>query len=373
MKKQKKILIVGGGIASLTLAGNLRNNEAYNIRLLEKQEQWPTSGTGIYIPANGVTALEEMGLGTIVRQKGAVINQRYVLSDSGKMIMKLDLTQVWKRKEPCLGISRKALHEVLLEGLSGVNITHGLSINKLTLENNHVDVEFSDNGNDLFDLVIGADGLNSKTRELILGKTPLRKVTSQVCRFITGRPEGINDWTLFAGKTGQFLILPIDKDTVYCYVNRNTEETISQNKYMDPFQKFADPIPEILKSWKPENAFWDDLAELSPLQTMGHKSVVLIGDAAHGMPPYMAQGGSLAIEDALVLKHLLNINHDWTDMAGQFTRSRNERINWVRARNRKREKLTKLPIWLTKSGLRLVGKKTWTEDYRPLVDKPEWS
>ncbi|WP_062062440.1 FAD-dependent oxidoreductase [Aquimarina longa] len=366
-----KILIVGGGIAGLATARALQN-QGYYIKLIEKQSKWQTSGTGLYLPSNGVIALDKLGLGDIARKKGFLISSRNIKDAKGKTILDLDLEKIWGREKPCLGINRKVLHEVLIEGTHNINISFNTTIKTLKTNSDSVVIELSDDSKEEYDLIIGADGLYSKTRELILGDVPLRKVTAQVCRFITKKPPNINSWTLHISSSGQFLIIPIDNDTAYCYVNRKTKgfKTFEEKQYMNPFKKFASPIPEILDKWNPSNSYWNDLEELPKLSMMGSGRVVLIGDAAHGMPPFMAQGGALALEDAIALSNLLK-NENWNTMVATFSKNRASRIDWTRIRNQKREKLSKLPYWIAKLGLKKVGEKNWTEDYKPLSEIPK--
>ncbi len=368
----KKIVIAGGGIAGLATARILQN-QGYYIKIIEKQPEWQISGTGLYLPSNGVVALDKIGLAATAREKGFIIDYRNIKNAKAEAILDLDLEKIWGREKPCLGIKRKVLHDILIDGLNTIDISFNTTIKSLKTNPNSVVIELSNGSKEEYDLVIGADGLYSKTRNLVLGDIPLRKVTAQVCRFIIKKPTDINSWTLFINAVGQFLIIPIDENSAYCYVNRKTKgfKTFDKKQYMEPFKKFASPVPEILNEWNPDNAYWNDLEELPKLPVMGSGRVVLIGDAAHGMPPFMAQGGALALEDAIVLSGLLK-NEDWSTMAATFSKNRNNRIDWTRARNQKREKLSKLPYWIAKLGLKKVGEKNWTEDYGPLAKTPNW-
>ncbi|WP_103071709.1 FAD-dependent monooxygenase [Aquimarina sediminis] len=368
----KNILIVGGGIAGLTIA-KLLHDQGHNIKLIEKQPKWQISGTGLYLPSNGVVALDKLGLGNIAREKGFIISSRHIMNAKSEMILDLDLEKIWGREKPCLGIKRNTLHEILFNQISNLDILPNTTINSLNTNTDFVNVELSNGAKEKYDLVIGADGLHSKTRKLILGDISIRKVTAQVCRFMIKKPKNINAWSLYISSAGQFLIIPTDNNWAYCYVNRKAKgfKTFSKNEYMDPFKKFASPIPEILTNWSPDNAYWNDLEELDNIPVMGNGRVVLIGDAAHAMPPFMAQGGALALEDALVLANSLK-NYEWSTIASSFSKNRINRIDWTRIRNQKREKLSKLPYWIAKLGLKAVGEKNWTEDYKPLSKTPDW-
>ena len=365
-----KILIIGGGIAGLSMARLLQDN--YEVHLVEKQNEWQISGTGLYTPSNGVLAMEKMGLGDICKEKGYRIDTRHIMDSTGKSYLKINLEKIWGREKPCLGISRKALHDILLNDINNVSISKGTTAEKIETNNNKVKVEFSSGNIKEYDLVIGADGLYSQTRKLLFGDLPLRPVYNMVCRFIVKRPKKISDWTLMASSKGQFLIIPISQDEVYCYVYNKRAKKINKEEYLKPFFDFSSPVPKILEQRDSNSTHWDVVQELEPLDSYGKGQVVLIGDAAHGMPPFMAQGGSLAMEDALVLAKLLKDDNDLTEIVKLFTNSRKDRIEWTKKRNDRREKLSKLPFWLAMRGMKLMGEKPWIEDYRPLAKTPEW-
>lgn len=372
MASQKKILIVGGGIAGLTAASLLQKNRTGEVHLIERQDAWQTSGTGLYTPGNGVAALQALALDHEAKEKGCIIQHREIFDSKGSLLMKLDLSEVWGRPDPCLNIGRKALHEILVRQVNQDLFRLKTSIKAIQQQEEGVEVIFSDESRDQYDLVIGADGLYSQTRQLVLGDCQLNPISSQVCRFTTARPKGITAWTLFVSSEGQFLIIPMNKERAYCYVNRKAKKEVPDAQFMQDFANFPAPVPEIIQSWNPDHAYWDDVEELEPLSVFGENRVILIGDAAHGMPPFMAQGGSLALEDAQVLANLLQNEGDWSRMAERFTNLRKERIDWVYARNRKRGKLAKLPFWIARIGLKKVGAKNWTEDYAPLRESPDF-
>jgi 2-polyprenyl-6-methoxyphenol hydroxylase-like FAD-dependent oxidoreductase len=112
--------------------------------------------------------------------------------------------------------------------------------------------------------------------------------------------------------------------------------------------------------------FEDQLEEIAIPDVWGDGRIMLIGDAVHAMPPYMAQGGSLALEDAEAAAEIV-ASGDLSDAAQRLSAARASRTRWVQERNRRREKLTKLPFGIAKLGIRLVGRKSWIADLRPLA------
>ena len=115
MANDEKILIVGGGIAGLSLARAL-HWRGWSPRLIESRSEWALAGTGLYTPANGVSALEQLGLVDAARSRGFTISKRSIATAQGAQVLDLDLERVWGRQQPCLGIHRQALQAILLEG-----------------------------------------------------------------------------------------------------------------------------------------------------------------------------------------------------------------------------------------------------------------
>jgi 2-polyprenyl-6-methoxyphenol hydroxylase-like FAD-dependent oxidoreductase len=93
--------------------------------------------------------------------------------------------------------------------------------------------------------------------------------------------------------------------------------------------------------------------------------MVLIGDAAHAMAPFTAQGGSLALEDGLVLARVLG-EGEWGTAAERLTSARSHRVGSARSANHGREKKGAWPYVLQRWILPLVGPRAVTADYAPL-------
>jgi 2-polyprenyl-6-methoxyphenol hydroxylase-like FAD-dependent oxidoreductase len=96
--------------------------------------------------------------------------------------------------------------------------------------------------------------------------------------------------------------------------------------------------------------------------------VVLVGHAAHGMSPNMAQGAALAFEDALVLAGCLREAATVTDAVAAFVARRNRRTGWVRTQTHRRDRTRNLPPVLRDLTLRAFGRQIFQSNYRPLVD-----
>jgi FAD-dependent urate hydroxylase len=97
---------------------------------------------------------------------------------------------------------------------------------------------------------------------------------------------------------------------------------------------------------------------------------VLVGDAAHGMSPNMAQGAALAFEDALVLAASLRKAATVQGAVAGFVARRSPRTGWVRAQTHRRDRTRDLPPALRDPILRAFGRRIFQTSYRPLLAGP---
>jgi FAD-dependent urate hydroxylase len=101
-------------------------------------------------------------------------------------------------------------------------------------------------------------------------------------------------------------------------------------------------------------------------QCWGSGAVALVGDAAHGMSPNMAEGASLAFEDALVLAASLREAATVPEALARFVARRSPRTGWVRAQTHRRDRSRNLPPVLRNLVLRNLGTRMFRSNYAPL-------
>jgi len=162
-----RILIVGGGIAGLSLAIAL-HRQGYSPELVERSRAWSAIGAGIITPANGVRVLRALGVGEAIDQTAAVIRRFGFFDQRGELLCETDLEDLWRGVGRTLGISRVKLQEALVKGASGVPIRLGVSLVTLTQDDDLVQVALSDGTSGDYDLVVGADGIYSTVRRTVM-------------------------------------------------------------------------------------------------------------------------------------------------------------------------------------------------------------
>jgi 2-polyprenyl-6-methoxyphenol hydroxylase-like FAD-dependent oxidoreductase len=153
------------GIAGLAAARTLRDWGAA-VELVERQLDPPREGTGIYLLGNAVRALDTLGVGDQVAERAIHIRRQWTAD--GRALFEVDVDQLWDGVGPCLALPRTDLHRVLLAGIEGVPVRWGQSPQAITIDGHRVVVTISGARTD-YDLVLGADGVHSTVRRLVLG------------------------------------------------------------------------------------------------------------------------------------------------------------------------------------------------------------
>jgi 2-polyprenyl-6-methoxyphenol hydroxylase-like FAD-dependent oxidoreductase len=186
-----RILIVGGGIAGLSLATAL-HRQGYTPELIERSTAWPVVGAGINLPANGVRVLRALGVGEVLDRTAAVLRHWGFFDQQGELLCETDLEEFWRDVGPCLGTTRVRLQEALLSGAFAVPHRLGVSLTALTQDDNRVRVGLSDGTSGDYDLVVGADGIYSTVRELAVNSSSPSYAGQMVWRSLRPtRPLGI--------------------------------------------------------------------------------------------------------------------------------------------------------------------------------------
>ncbi len=365
-----RVLIVGGGIAGLAVARTLAR-ASFAAEVVEREPAWDGEGTGIYLPGNASRALRGLGLHQAVLERGIVIARQRVSDHRGRLLVEVDLAELWDSVGPCLALHRADLHDVLLDGARDVPIRMGVEVRRLHEQDRTVAVEFHDGTAGEYDLVIGADGIRSAVRQLAFGdQATARPVGQMGWRFVTACPPAITTWSVMLGHRTAFLMIPIGNGRVYCYCDVASRSSTERHDDLGQlFSGFAEPAPTLIDSL-PDPALAHRAAiEEVALDAWVRGRVVLIGDAAHATSPNMAEGAAMALEDALVLAECLQQSDVVPAALAAFEARRRPRTDWVRAQTHRRDRTRYLPTAIRNALLRAVGQRIFRSNYRPLLDE----
>jgi 2-polyprenyl-6-methoxyphenol hydroxylase-like FAD-dependent oxidoreductase len=212
----------------------------------------------------------------------------------------------------CVGMMRAALHDVIAGAMheAGVTVRFGLTIRALT---EHGDVEFSDGSRTAYDVVVGADGANSRVRELVFGAATRPQYTGQaVWRAMVPRPPEVNARHAYYGPRHKAGFNPVSQQEMYIYLVQN----VQGNPRLEP-ERWPAVMQELLADFgghigevrstitDPRRIVYRPVSALLLPRPWYRARVIVIGDAAHTAPPQLASGATIAIEDAIVLAELL--------------------------------------------------------------------
>ena len=370
-----RVLVVGAGIGGLGTARALRQR-GLAADVVERQPAWTHTGAGIYLPGNATRALRALDLESAVAERASLIPHQRLCDHRGRMLADIDLTALWRDVGPCLALHRADLHAVLASHGDPVPVRMGVSLQQLSQRDDRVTVEFGDGSAGHYDLVIGADGIHSTVRRLVVGAGAVRPLGQLAWRFVTQCPPEVTTWTVLLGRGLTFLAVPIGRDRVYCYCDAPADSTPRPEgddvtgRLAELLAGFAAPVPAILDTLGPAGAVHVSPIEEVTLDRWSHGSVLLVGDAAHATSPNMAEGAAMALEDGLVLAECLASGRGLAQTVASFQARRRPRTQWVLAQTHRRDRTRNLPPALRNLVLRRWGRNIFHANYRPLFDLP---
>eukprot|EP01037_Dinobryon_pediforme_P012146 gene12146-12232_t len=303
------ILIIGGGIGGLTSAIALRQR-GHAVTVIERDPTWSVYGVGIIQQSNVLRAAQQLGILDGYLAAGVGFDAVEIFIPSGQKVARVPGHPVAEGLPSNLGIGRRALHKLLGDTAlaAGTNIRLGITATTIADDGAAVSVEFSDGTSGTWDIVIGADGVYSATRAMVLPDAEKPEFTGQaVWRYNFPRPADLDALQVYNGPTGVGLV-PISADLMYMYV---TTPEPDNPRY--PTAGIAAAMRAKLAQAAPAiRALADQITDdegvvYRPLEGMlirgpWHKGrVVLLGDAVHATTPHLGQGAGMAIEDSIVL------------------------------------------------------------------------
>jgi FAD-dependent urate hydroxylase len=371
MANLERILIVGGGIAGLTLARALHRH-GYSAELVERSPTWRAIGAGILLHANGMRMLRALDLGTPVEQAGAVVRRWSFCDQQGELLCETDLQALWGKVGPCIGIARASLQEVLLAG-AAIPCRLGTAITSLTQDEQRVWVSFSDGSSGDYDLVVGADGLASTVRRLALDATPPGYTGLMVWRGLA--PHYQPNMQVLLGEGCVFGLVPMGNGQTYGFgiagsprLHDPLEGRLERAR--SRFAAFGGPVPAYLASLSCDEQLHCAPIEWVELEQWHVGRIVLVGDAAHAGPPMMAQGGCMAMEDACVLAEVLDEAESVESALSSYASRRRPRADWVQQQSRAWAESYRLPPANRDALLREQGDQITHFRFGPLIPAP---
>ncbi len=340
MNSNSKVLVIGGGFAGMTAALQL-SRKGFEVDLVEIDAGWRSYGAGISLHGSTLRVLRDLGLIERFLEEGFASDGVQLRGPDDSVLVTLPTPRVAGADIPGDGgIMRPALAKILSDAVrsSTTKVRLGLTFTDIVQGDDGVHVTFGDGSSDTYDLVVGADGLNSAVRAKIFPEAPKPRFIGQsVWRAVLPRPEGIDTVTMWMGPKLKVGLNGVNKNQAYLFLteDRSTNDFVPPEVLVETLrgllERFPSPIIRRIASElsSEHQIIYRPLEQMLLPRPWFKGRVVLIGDAVHATTPHLAAGACIGIEDAMVLAEELGQGGDAGSALAAFEARRWERCRMV--------------------------------------------
>jgi FAD-dependent urate hydroxylase len=306
-----RILVVGAGVGGISIARALLR-DGHDVTVFERRPDVRAAGGAVTIWSNGATVLEQLGVD--MAGAGQLLSTLRVVTPTGRPVSTVDLAAIADGLgAPVRMVPRRVLLDRLLAGFPADRIWCNARAVGVVDTQSGIRLEFDDGSWTEGDLLIGADGLHSVVRDIVgapaaqptgwcswQGLVTLPSLTDKhVAQMIIGEHGSLGLWPAGGSDVQWWFDLPWSPDFV------RPQRPIDMIR--SHFSGWSESVDRVLATLTDE-----DLAR-SPfphfrhrIPAAGHGRVTLLGDAAHTMPPTLAQGTNQALLDTMVLRRAIS-------------------------------------------------------------------
>ena len=342
----KKIIIVGAGIAGLTLANFLKKNNFNNFRVYERFEKKLSRPTGIQLTPNAVRILDFLDSRFFLNNNFNRINYLNINAVNSKNFndksdLRINLQNIVSDKMPYLTCDRNILMKFLEKNLSSKEIFYNRQVVQTIKDHNIIRVKFNDGSEDYCDLLVSADGMfsNSRLDNNIITNTNFYAYRGVLKNFYSKyslENDVIRLW-LSGNKHLVTYYISNQNDLSFTGISKSSQKTKLTNDHINYSIPF--PADEFRSLFSSENKILREMLDTIhevyrwPIFSLKKRvfyrdNQIFIGDSSHGTVPFQAQGAALAIEDSYVLYEQI-IKNITNNLGVFYFNKRNKRVRRI--------------------------------------------
>jgi salicylate hydroxylase len=350
MSKKLRITIIGAGLGGRVAAIAARR-AGFEVRGFEQARVFGEVGAGIQLGPNAVTVLRALGLDEGLSRFGAQPRNHVARNwRSGRELFRSPTREacIAQFGSPFFQVQRSDLHEHLRSALEEDTFLLNKRMVGFEQDEHRVVARFADGSEVASDVLIGADGIHSSVRTQLLGPEK-PKFTGVICwrgqveasKLPAGHipPDSLN-WMGPNGCIVHYYVRP--GRLVNWIAHRRVDQWVEESWSLPGDKK---DLIEAFPGWHrslmtlfeaTEKCFKWGLFDRDPLERWSVGRVSLLGDSAHPMLPFFAQGGAIAMEDGFVLARVLAAHSDPVEALRVYESLRKERTARVQLSSRAR-------------------------------------
>ncbi len=341
------IAVIGGGIAGLTAMLALLDR-GHQVTLYEAAPAWGDIGAGITLSPNAMRGLDAVGVGEQVFETGMEpVTQHISHWQDGRLLLEVDRSKTFETyKAHYVYIHRADLHQILVQAAEarGGRIVLGKRLDEVDTHSEQPSMHFEDGSTAKADLIIGADGLKSRIRQLFdpvaphfTGHIAFRALApvSPAIQHLVDQPG------MHIGPGRMVVRYPLRKGELLNLAFFARQDGWSEDGWTIPaepdelqslYGDWCEDIQAMLGAVRPGSVFKWAINAHKPLANWSiEDKVTLIGDAAHAMTPFLGQGAATGIEDAVILARALEAAPTVAEALSRYQAARHERTSFIQA------------------------------------------
>lgn len=337
MASVRRVLIAGAGIGGLAVAAALRK-VGIEAELYEQAPELREVGAGVGLWSNALASLDQLGAGDEIRAASLPLRVLAGARPDGRSTSTIRLDDLGPEfaAAECRVVARPVLLAALARQVPPERLHTGEGVEAAESAGAYVHIRLKSGWMQEGDLLVGADGLHSVIRSMVVGRDRIR-YSGQTCfRGLAPMPPP-NPKELRevhgAGQRGS--VCPLDARHVYWWVAHNAplNEIIPPEKrkqmLLDRYQGWPFGLPDAIAATPDDAILQNDLVDRKPARRYARGRVVLVGDAAHPTTPNLGQGANMAIDDAVVLARALRDEDGLPAALARYERERLERTRLI--------------------------------------------